>query len=73
LPGFSDVRARSGAAFQHALGDQRLVCAAHDGLADAVLLTDLWAGGKTVTGCPHVFRDAPPEFVGDAEVADCSR
>ena len=39
-----------------------------DVLANAALLADLCAGGKTVSRLPHMLRDPPPEVVGDAEV-----
>ncbi len=68
LPGLGDVRARTGAALQHTLGDQQLLSPANNVLADPVLLADLGAGRQTVPGLPYVLRDPAPEFVGDAEV-----
>jgi hypothetical protein len=50
------------------LGDQQLLCPAHHVLAHAALLADLRARGEAVTRLPHVLRDAPPEFVGEAEI-----
>lgn len=68
LPGLGDVRARSGTALQHTLGDQQLLSPADHVLAHAVLLADLGAGGQAVSRLPLVLRDAPPELVGDAEI-----
>ncbi|MCX5090912.1 hypothetical protein OOK36_18815 [Streptomyces sp. NBC_00365] len=37
-------------------------------LAHAAFLADLGAGRQAVSRFPGMLRDAPPEFVGDAEV-----
>ena len=66
--GLGDVRTRAGPTLQSAQGDQQLLRAADDVVADAVLLGEFGPGGEAVAGGPLVARDALAEHVGDAEV-----